>query len=314
MTALTCPHCGAEFEYSADAPPCPVCLAPTDWQPDLGESPDGTRRRQGDERDDGCPGLWWITCEALSHGDYGGYGSHGLANIRVLADHAERPDWFPDGEEHTDTTTGMYSHQQAWCLDTVDNRELLTGLVRNYPVLDDQATSEVEREWETEALDSYGWSDMGKSLEADGEEVRELWDELRAHGTGTTQWDFYDLARADSNTYPEPEYNGIALRLDDERFAASLSTVFAHYVLSHPIGQAMLTADLADATDGQIPPPADWTAVAGLAALADNLTEQYPGWLSQYLTAYVRFMTSGREWAVRSLLPLTHANVTADPE
>ena len=260
----------------------------------LGALPRGLRTETDED------GYRWITCDALSHGDYGGYGAHGLANIRALPDCAERPEWLPDGAEHTRTDSGYYSSQSAWCLDTRENRELLAQLVDGYPSLDDDEVSRVEMEWEEEALRDYGFTEIGQALEKDfGEQWRAIWDELpdgwHTPGAdpdpapaGPSKLDVYLLARGLSNTYPEPEYNGVALHLD--QMTVPVAQALYPLLVADTFGREALDQWVTDETEGALTLPA-WEAFnpSFLACVSDTLADAGCN-LGEFLKGYLEHL------------------------
>lgn len=267
--------------------------APPAAQPaerELGRLPRGLTLRTDD-------GVRWVTCDALSHGDYGGYGSHGVANVRDLPAHAEHPDWWPDDADHTDTDRGGYGGVTAWCLDTHANRELLRGLVDDYPALDDVTVSAVESEWEDEALRDYGLTDIGRELGRHyGGAWRDAWDDLpsgwaddapdgRTDAT-PTQLDVYALARELTNTYPTPEYSGVCLHVD--RLAPEVARCLLPTMLATPEGRAELDDWLARDVGDAVPPPAWRDGPALLTAVCDELQAAGPSTLANLLAGYVR--------------------------
>src|SRR5215203_1640249 len=108
-------------------------------------------RKQFDHHISAAPdGDWYVSCDALTVGDYGGYGTVGEANIRSLEKE----------QEDTLIRYGHYYSKQLWLADTPDNREIIRRLEDDYPLYDEEEHSRVEMEWEEEAWDNYGLADL----------------------------------------------------------------------------------------------------------------------------------------------------------
>jgi hypothetical protein len=147
-------------------------------------------------------GVKWVSCDALCVGDYGGSGTVGEANIRALQRDQPSEDWL--------TERGCYGHKQLWLIDNPTNRDIVEGLVRDYPLIDEEEYSRVETEWEDEAWRDYGYKDMMRLLKdrcrddaADAMDFLSL-DELT---------EVYYAIRQDGHE-PVFEYSGCCLRLD----------------------------------------------------------------------------------------------------
>lgn len=235
-----------------------------------------------DERKEFSNGAVYETVDCLSFGDYGGAGSVGRANINALQEEfAEDRDEFSMstwnmGQELVTrrepsyssawediaptaplvTTYGAYSSEQAWL--RVDGpfeeraREILDAL-EDYPLICEDAISEVELEWESEAWDNWLRSDLMRTLPDDepyrfddltpddAPTLRELAEELDA----AELFRLYRAAMDTTNTYPEPEYNGVHVdvrRIADE-FRAEVEDA-----LRDRTGQLELPADEDTAT------------------------------------------------------------------
>lgn len=154
---------------------------------------------------------WYISCNALLVGDYVGAGSVGEANIRALTD-PKSSDYVKD---HIESHGGYYS-RQVWLPDTEENRDLIEGLERDYPVIDEELVSEVEMEWENEL-----WlNDLRQELvRTVGKEIswalEETLDAMASHERwGLMLWECYRSAMAAENEYPVFEYNGCYVDAD----------------------------------------------------------------------------------------------------
>lgn len=220
-------------------------------------------------------GLSWVSCEAFTVGDYGGYGSVGEGNIRALETYAHRPDDWPEGADVVDIVNGYYWSRQAWIPDCPENVELIEGLA-DYPVIDEEAMTEVESEWEVEAFKDYGSADIGRALRDEyGEEFSDVWGELptgleqpeEPYPCGRDQFTLYRNACELTSTYPTPEYSGSALHLD--RLTDAIAHQLLPMVAVDPVGRAYLESWLAEDCPG-LAMPTDW--VACLPVLADEAT------------------------------------------
>ena len=142
----------------------------------------------------------YISCNALTVGDYGGSGSMGEANIRCLESETPDEDYF--------IFHGSHGHKQLWLKDTPEHRELVEGLERDYPVLDDEEMCRVELEWESEAWDGWVKNDLLKGLPDELREVIE--DDL----DNDVLFTLYRESMEATNTYPTPEYSGVHVDID----------------------------------------------------------------------------------------------------
>lgn len=159
------------------------------------------------ESDEEVPGQWWISCDVLCVGDYGGAGDIGEANIRALERDKEK------GGEETYEEHGSHGYRQLWLLDTDDNRDIIVQLQENYPLYDEEEHSDVQIEWEWEAFDSYYDEELLSHLDDDSEGY--LWREYADDCLSKeNRFRIYRRAMDDTNTYPTPEYNGVHVRID----------------------------------------------------------------------------------------------------
>lgn len=164
-------------------------------------------------------GIAWVSCGSLTVGDYGGAGSVGEANIRCLKE-----------REDCRIKFGAYYSRQAWLLDTEENRELVEGLVRDYPLIDEEEMSRVEMEWEEEAWTIWLQDDLNATLPDELGEV--IGDEIDSG----EQWDLYRRAMDMTNTYPAPEYSNVHVDVD------RIKDTYAQLVLAR-LGMPTATAD-----------------------------------------------------------------------
>jgi hypothetical protein len=210
-------------------------------------------------------GSVWLSCDYLVTGDYGGAGSVGAANIKVLLDehkgrieqysmsnwhydppqqltggvHSSWEDIKPEPDTTMVETYGAYSSTQVWLRDTPETRELLASL-EDYPAIADDAISEVEIEWESEAWDRWLRSDLIRALrkfpawdlELNETTIGDLADDIGSS-------DFFELYREAmeaTNTYPEPEYSGVYV--DVKRITAALAGLVLDYCKAKAIENA----------------------------------------------------------------------------
>jgi hypothetical protein len=171
--------------------------------------------------------LEYISNDALTFGDYGGFGSAGLANIEVMIeDHKEsivctNMQRLSDAaqshlanyeqeliNEITSTkpevieTHGDYSSRQVWIRKDVDKVEGYTDRLENYPCLDEEKMSEIELDWEVEAWNDWLKSDLIRSLP---DEIEELIDDMN----DDKLFSLYRQAMEECNEYPTAEYSGV---------------------------------------------------------------------------------------------------------
>ena len=182
---------------------------------------------------------------ACSFGDYGGDSSVGLANIRELRKQfADRmvvdsfDSWFPDGKPKTvyiDRTwvdrpesdfdgvslivlEGGYSSESAYLDIDCDEYQDIAASLDNYPVLDDELVSEIELEWEHDALVEC-CRDIGRKLSSDYlteddndfATLQDVWDDLDAD----KQLEIARQAMHDGNVYASVEYSSSYISADE---------------------------------------------------------------------------------------------------
>ena len=193
-------------------------------------------------------GREYVTFDAFSFGDYGGYGSIGLSNIRYVANQCEGhvlemgadtlryisegcPCSLGESEAAEEASErpwailayGSYGGQQMWVRKAIAFRLSSHGFrgntwakqLENYPSLDDEGSSEVEMEWECEAWDSWLRSDLLSTLPDDDgtgefESTREAAEAL----SDSELFECYRDAMDETNTYPEAENSGVSVDVD----------------------------------------------------------------------------------------------------
>jgi hypothetical protein len=191
-------------------------------------------------------GIEYVSHDSLTFGDYGGAGSVGLANIRVLIDansdsvesismsFIDRFQRTPamlcyllDSEQTAldditrDKTAildayGDYGSRQVWVRKDVAEQEeygsryrSLLEALDNYPLLDEEEDSRVEMEWEAEAWRDWLKSDLLRTLEDD-----EPLEEYASMLTDSELFECYRRAMEETNTYPVAEYSNVYVDVD----------------------------------------------------------------------------------------------------
>ena len=193
----------------------------------------------------------YVSDDALSFGDYGGAGSYGLSNIRgIVEDHKdsivetsysclrdcevtggrylgkellEEVEQFKPEVIHV---FGDYSSETVYLRSDLPETEDLMKSLEDYPVLDEQAMSEVEMEWEQEAWDNWLKSDLVHTLPDDIRDTIDGLDDAQADDILSAA---YSEAMEQTNSYPVAEYSGIYVDIDriKEAFGQSLETRLA---------------------------------------------------------------------------------------
>ena len=182
---------------------------------------------------------------ACTFGDYGGDSSVGLANIRYLRkEFADRmlvdsfDDWNNDGTPKrvfrnliwTDrdpaefdgvsliVLEGSYNSESAYLDIDCDEYQDIAASLDNYPVLDEELVSEIELEWENDAIvkccrdiglelsDDYLTSD-----DNDFATLQDVWDDLDAD----KQLEIARQAMHDGNVYASVEYSSSYISADE---------------------------------------------------------------------------------------------------
>jgi hypothetical protein len=117
--------------------------------------------------------------------------------------------------------SGGYGTQQLWLPDTEENRELLQGLLDDYPVVDDSEVSAVEYQMEQESYSNWIRDDLARPLP---HILHEYVDSL------DNDWELYWEAREASNEYPVFESGGLFIR--SERIAPQFRRVALEWALN----------------------------------------------------------------------------------
>ena len=194
-------------------------------------------------------GRVYVSHPAWVFGDYGGAGSCGLANIRVLSDECEGSivrvgmdslrhisEGCPYGlgaeslaeilveRPSMILAIGDYGSEQAWirkplairCRDWMEESE------RSYSLSDDEVSA-VEMEWHDEAWESWIRYDLIRAMDETGQALAESADEstLRA-----AYWE----ALEHCNVYPEAEYSGV--HVDVARVAPTVARLLAEKIIA----------------------------------------------------------------------------------
>lgn len=206
-----------------------------------------------DHHTDEETGDLYISCDALSVGDYGGSGSVGEANIRALRH--EPGAWV---------RRGHYSSRQLWLPDTPENRDTVRFLEEEYPLYDDEEHSRVEMEWEESAFDDWALADLRGELPA---HVNDVLDTLEGQ-----QWfALYREAMEAENQYPTMEYSGAHIPV--KRIAGAFRAACEELAWLQFCDELKATGipefDADDDTDALI--AADWLCDHGHEALAEYL-------------------------------------------
>lgn len=203
-------------------------------------------------------GVTFATLPALSFGHYGGAGSIGRANINcILEDKSLKIDpisyglvtdiqecnargkdsvadivallygadkYFGDGPYSAPDAVhaqGSYGSETVWLrLDDNGNNETLDALC-DYPVIDDEAVSAVESQWEEDAFDSWLESDLIRAL---SDSLQDTLYDIPNDKRMDLTWTAYRAAMEECNEYPVPEYDGIYVDVD------RISDAFARHV------------------------------------------------------------------------------------
>ena len=201
-------------------------------------------------------GRTYVSHSCWTFGDYGGAGSLGKANIRYLLEEcdgraieigmgalrhvsegcpyglgadelaeirAERP-WLIHAY-------GDYGSEQVWVRKPLAMRLSSHGFrgdtwleqMERYPCFSDDIMSEIEMDWEIEAWNDWLWRDLIRTLPDDGSQ-----EEAESLGRAAL-WEAYRAAMDETNTYAEPELNGVYVDLDriKEAFADRIAGMVA---------------------------------------------------------------------------------------
>jgi len=175
-------------------------------------------------------GYKYLSPSACVHGDYGGAGSVGVANVRAILEMEEFKDsiirigyrewenidkwndefteqWLIDefkedyGPPKVVHLTGGWGSNTIWLLECEETEDIIAAL-SDYPLLDEELHSQVEIEWEQEAWDSWLRSDL----------IHALPDDLADKVDGMQDDDLFTMYRkamVDNNEYPTCEHAGV---------------------------------------------------------------------------------------------------------
>lgn len=119
-------------------------------------------------------------------GDYCGYGVQGRANQQALRNEFEELEGLVYWQEHWpySTTDIVFSIQVLKDPTYQELKETLEGL-ENYPIIDEEALSELETEEEWEAWTNYGCDDFRRELNKLASHHEELFDRIYNHADGS---------------------------------------------------------------------------------------------------------------------------------
>lgn len=181
-------------------------------------------------------GVDYVSPAACSFGDYGGNGSVGLSNIRAIVKdagesvfetsfddirYATEGSYFPFESEmelraaikakrkplvlHV---TGGFSSETVYILRHSKLAHETLESLADYPSLDDDGSSSIEMEWQSEAWSNYIESDLNRAAwpEDDLPGYAEMSDD--------DKYEAYRFAMEKDNCYPEPEYNGVYVDIE----------------------------------------------------------------------------------------------------
>jgi hypothetical protein len=199
-------------------------------------------------------GRIYVTHDCWTFGDYGGAGSIGLSNIRYIVAQCEGrviecgantlrhiSEGCPYGlgaKELAEIraerpwairTYGDYGSQRVWVRKAIAMRLSSHGFqgdtwierMEGYPSLDEDGSSQIEMEWESEAWKSWLKHDLLITLSDDLQEKSEpLSDD--------TLFEIYRQAMDECEEYPEAENSGVYVPV--ERIAPTFSALIAEHL------------------------------------------------------------------------------------
>lgn len=198
----------------------------------------------------------WITCDALTVGDYGGSGSVGEANVRYALAHI-------DGA-HIERG---YSSRTAWLPGTQANRDLISGLERDYPLIDEEMHSQIESEWEDKAWHDFGRAGLCRAAARTNPALSVAFD-----ADLFSEDDLHSMYRSSmdtTNSHPKMEYSGAYLPIDHIAPAFADIAVDAVFSMISTRIDRRVEFDFDDDTDRLI--CADWLEDHDEPALAEFL-------------------------------------------
>ena len=164
-------------------------------------------------------GKTYVSHDYLSFGDYDNSCAVERANVRVLQEahpgfesysmsdwengrQYENREWvdiLPESE--IVETYGRYGSTQIWIRGDIDEENGYLSTLENYPRLDDEAVSEIEREMEEEYIKDL-WGDLKCCWPDDIQEAVDLC------GIDDLDREIYEKAKDETNTYFEVEAGG----------------------------------------------------------------------------------------------------------
>jgi hypothetical protein len=190
-------------------------------------------------------GIEYLGHDALVSGDYGGAGSVGVANIRVIldehkksienigyelisdiqhlnecgkdsvqeiAEYSFRAENWEFSKPEVFLASGAYYSQSVYIRSDIWEAEEYGEDLENYPLLSDDEHSAVEMEWENEAFTSWAESDLIRSC---SERTQEKLDDMLPGPRVDITWNAYRAAMETENEYPVPEYSGSHIPIDE---------------------------------------------------------------------------------------------------
>lgn len=187
----------------------------------------------------------YVSPGACSFGDYGGSGSVGLANIRAIVrdagesvheasynDFHRAADNESRAYESDETAeiralvasespplvfhlTGDHSSETVFILEDSELGEETLSALADYLSLDDESVGEIESQWESDAWESWLESDLARAAWPD----KDSWpDDATPEGyddmSDSDKFEAYRHAMEVCNEYPEPEHNGVYVRVE----------------------------------------------------------------------------------------------------
>ena len=148
-----------------------------------------------------------IVHDYTTYGDYGGHGSVGMSNHRILVSEYD----------HIDLYGGYGSHMAGCKIDQLitneDYKDTIFGIYENfdkYPLIDDEDMSNLEYDLSKEVFEDIYKSDLidaiGSKFEIDMDDYDQIVD--------TSLWDLLETLSERSNTYWKNEYTSMYIDID----------------------------------------------------------------------------------------------------
>lgn len=183
-------------------------------------------------------GVEYATCAFLVISDYGGSGSVGHANIRYLKEHFENN--FIEisaGRICCESfsspmiiESGGHGYERILLRVSDASSEIFKNL-ESYPVLDDGLLSMIESEWEVEAWSDYVMDDLLRGFVAEIDSDKISKEDILEVVDVAELIDLYRDSMDKTNTYPEPEYNGVSIDVD--RISSTFNAMLRGIVMPH---------------------------------------------------------------------------------